>query len=74
MTDSFRVLVASVPDGERTVVEIWFGFNMVAELRNESIDGVPMIAFYLPEDARSLDFPLDAFTTSFNRALSRLKE
>jgi hypothetical protein len=44
MTDNYRILIASPPDREKVVAEVWCGEEMLAEVANE--DGPLTIEFY----------------------------
>jgi hypothetical protein len=36
MTDNYQILIASPPDGEKVVAEVWCGEEMLAEVANEA--------------------------------------
>lgn len=71
MTGSLRIQVASVPDRDDLVVEIWLGSEQVAELRNEA--GIPQIQVYPSRHAAWWDFPYADFVSVLGRALEELE-
>lgn len=70
MTTTFRVQIASLPDREEVVAEIWSGEEQVAGLRMES--GVPRIQIYSPRESDWWDFPYSALSAALEQAFRRL--
>lgn len=70
MSKPFRIQVASVPDREDLVAEIWFGSEQVAELRREEAGA--RIQLYPPRQERWWDFPYSEFLDVLQRAHEEL--
>jgi len=64
--------VASVPDREQVVSEIWFGNDQVAEVSNESFDSF-VIELYAPPGGEAWSFDLEDFQSILSRAKDNLK-
>jgi len=71
MNPSFRVQVASFPDRDDLVVEIWWGSERVAELRRE--DAGPQIELYSHQSGW-WDFPYAEFLAVLQRAGEKLEK
>jgi hypothetical protein len=70
MTISLRIQVASVPDRDGLVVEVWSGSEQVAELRKE--DGAALIQVYSRQSGW-WDFPYADFVAALQRARDELE-
>jgi len=71
MNTSFRIQVASVPDRDELVAEIWWGNEQVAELRKE-YEG-PHIQVYSRQSGW-WDFPYAEFLAVLQRAREELEK
>lgn len=65
----FKVEIASVPDRENLVAEIWYGDHLIAEINQESED--LEIEIY---SAEKLKLPYQLFYEALQKAKDRLKE
>ena len=70
MTNTFNIDIASVPDRDEPVVEVWYGDEQVAELRREG--GELRMQLFAPRSAVAWDFDIDAFLGAINKAKERL--
>jgi len=70
MTNSLRIQVASVPDRDGLVVEVWLESEQVAELRKD--DGAVLIQVYSRQSGW-WDFPYADFVDAFQRARAELE-
>lgn len=68
--EAFEVIVASSPDRERLVAEIWFGSIHIAEISFEGAE--PEIVLYARHDEVLL--PLDRFLVALEDARVKLCE
>ena len=68
----FQIQVASAPDREKCVVEIWHGDNMVCEVNEEY--GAPVVEIYPNPAGGPWLFDYATFNEALNRALRRLLE
>ena len=68
---SFVVEIASVPDRETLVAEIWLNDVMVAEVTSDDIGGFKVEIYPNPNDT-SWSFDLEAFTGALKLAKERL--
>ena|SRR6202035_1393468 len=66
LTDRFQIELASLPDRDDVVAEVWFGANHVAELRQE--EGTLRIQLYPPRDGSYWDFLLVDFFSALEKA------
>lgn len=67
----FKIEIASVPDRNNLVAELWFGENLIAEINNENIDFE--IEFYFSEtNSFKLDELLKAIEFAKNKLLDNL--
>ncbi len=66
--ETFEVIVASSPDRERLVAEIWFGNIHIAEIRFDEAE--PEITLYAGQDGVLL--PLDGFLVALENARVKL--
>jgi hypothetical protein len=71
MTTSLRIQVASVPDRDDLVAEIWSGSEQVAELRKEN--GAPQIQLYSRQSGW-WDFPYADFVAALQTAREELEK
>ena len=67
----FTVDVASVPDRDELVVEIWCGDVQFAELRDEG--GITRVQLYQRTTGQPWDVSLDELQAALQRAADRLK-
>jgi len=70
MTSTFIIDIASVPDREEPVAEVWYGDEQVAELRREGAE-LRLQIFSTPSSA-AWDFSIDAFLSAIHEAMARL--
>lgn len=70
MNDKFSIEVTSVPDRPGLVAEVWWGQELLAELRHE--DGVLRVQLYPSSDGQSWDFPYEAFAVALQQARDKL--
>jgi len=68
--DKFSVQVASVPDRESLVAEVWLGQEQLAELRYEP-EGVRMQIYSAPS-GQPWDVPYDEFIRVLRKARDQL--
>jgi hypothetical protein len=68
--EPFSVQLASIPDHDDLVAEIWLGDKQVAELRHEA-DGVRLQLYDAPNRA-CWDVPLEDFLAALHKARERL--
>ncbi len=69
---SLTLLIASVPDRENVVAEIWFGNDQVAEISNEG-DTSPRIQIFSAPDGQIWCFDLSQFQEMLIKGKSNLK-
>lgn len=67
----FTVEIASVPDRDSWVAEIWDGELMVAEISRKS-NGSPVVSFYSPENSEIYEWDLHSLFQSLNEACEKL--
>ena len=70
MITTFRIDIASVPDRDEPVAELWYGDEQVAELRRES--GEHRLQVFAPRSVTVWDFSFDDFLTALDTARRRL--
>jgi len=70
---SLTLQIASLPDRENVVSEIWFGNHQVAEIFIEDGEAIQIEIFPAP-DAGVWSFDLDAFLTILTEAKSNLRD
>lgn len=68
--DNFSVEIASVPDRERLVAEVFFGNTMIAELNTET--GELLIELYPRPDGEPWKMDAERFLAAVVRAKERL--
>lgn len=68
---NFNVQLASVPDRENLVAEVFFGTDMVAELSNESSDEF-RIEIYPARNGKEWTFDFEEFLKALQIAKMRL--
>lgn len=68
---AFQIQLASVPDRDGLVAEIWFGEELVAELRTS--DGALRCQLYAPANGVHWDLPYGEWIDALRRAEERLK-
>ena len=68
---SFSIEIASVPDRDGVVAEIWWDDSQVAELRRSG-EGDLLIEVYAPPSGGAWSFALSAFLDALNAAQNRL--
>lgn len=68
---SFSIEIASVPDRDDVVAEIWWGDAMVAEL-HRGASGEVEIEIYPPESRGSWSFDLPSWITVLAKAQQKL--
>ncbi len=67
---TIKIQIASLPDRENVVAELWVGNVQVAEVSKE--DGPLRVELYSPPGANHLDLPLDEFLDALQRAKENL--
>lgn len=68
---NFIIKIASVPDRERLVAEIWWGRDMVAEL-HYTLDNQTIIDIYPPETQKYWSFEFEVWNKIILDAKERL--
>lgn len=71
MVPTLRVKVASVPDRQSLVAEIWYGHRQVAEINEETHE--PLIELYPNPDGGPWRIPLGLFLSAMREAAQRLE-
>jgi hypothetical protein len=69
---AFTIQIASVPDRERVVAEVWRGDEMVAELRREPNAEI-RLQVYVGSGERWVDLPYQEFLRALDLARSHLE-
>lgn len=72
MSTDLQIQIASVPDREELVAEVWSGREQVAELRRTA-DGV-RVQLYAPRDQRWWDFAYPDLVETLHRAHQELSK
>jgi hypothetical protein len=70
---SLTLQIASLPDRENTVSEIWFGNDQVAEVSNEG-DGTALIEIFPAPTGGVWSFDLNAFQEILAEAKGNLQK
>lgn len=68
----FEILVASAPDREKCVVEIWHGANQVCEVNQEY--GKPVVEVYANPAGGPWLFDYEAFAGALSQAVRELRD
>lgn len=66
-----KIEIASVPDREKLVAEVWNNSDMIAEINQES-DELEVIIF--PNNENTLSFSLDSFLEVLKNAKKKLTD
>lgn len=59
LSERFRITIASLPDREELVAEIYYDHEQWVEISQESGEERPIIQFYSPSVKEYWEFPLD---------------
>jgi hypothetical protein len=67
--NDYRIVIASLPDKEELVAEIYYKHEQWVEISNES--GTPMIVFFKKRDGSDWEFEMDKALEALETAKKR---
>jgi len=71
MSEKITIEIASVPDREGLVAELWIATEQICEIRSE--DGQFRVQLYPRQNGIPWDIFADSFVSAMNKAISALK-
>lgn len=71
MSTKFTIEVASVPDRDSWIAEIWNGEDLIAEISRDD-EGVPLLELYVPQGSSVVRVDMREFLGALAEAQAKL--